>query len=157
MQALSAGQAHVGGIHLHNTEDKESNVTLARKMLSGMHGKIIGFTRMDEGLMVARGNPHRIRSIPDLTKPNVRLVNRECGAALRILLDQATNIERIEAICAELYERSEARRGVTSGGTANQLRSQPNGCSGIFPKVLRCLSCPRLIGVLCGRPICWSD
>ncbi len=87
MQALSAGRAHVGGIHLHNTEDGESNVVVARKMLPGMSGKVIGFTRMDEGLIVARGNPHNIHSVADLADRNVDMVNRECGAALRLLLD----------------------------------------------------------------------
>ena len=87
MQALSAGRAHVGGIHLHNTENKESNVVVARKMLPGMNGKVIGFTRMDEGLIVARGNPHNIRTIADLADKKITMVNRECGAALRLLLD----------------------------------------------------------------------
>jgi len=42
---------------------------------------------MEEGLMVAPGNPHHIRSVADLANPAVRLVNREPGAALRGLLD----------------------------------------------------------------------
>lgn len=88
LQALSAGKAHVGGAHIHSTEDEEANVVLARKMLPGMSGKVIGFTRMNEGLMVARGNPHKIRSIDDLAQKNLTLVNRECGAALRLLLDE---------------------------------------------------------------------
>jgi len=37
--------------------------------------------------MVARGNPLGIRSVVDLARPVVRFVNREPGAALRILLD----------------------------------------------------------------------
>lgn len=87
MRALAQGEAHVGGVHLHNRADGESNVALAREMMSGMGGKVVGFTTMEEGLMVAAGNPHNIRSIDDLYLKNLRFVNRECGAALRILLD----------------------------------------------------------------------
>lgn len=91
LEALSHGRAHVGGVHLHNTEDhpedEQANVTLARKMMSGIAGKVIGFTHMDEGLMVAPGNPHKIRSVADLAHKNLTLINRECGAALRHLLD----------------------------------------------------------------------
>ena len=38
--------------------------------------------------MVAPGNPHGIRTVADLTGSGVRFVNREEGAALRILLDE---------------------------------------------------------------------
>ena len=103
MQALSAGQAHVGGIHLHNTEDEESNVVLARKVLAGMDGKVIGFTQMDEGLMVARGNPHNIRSVADLAEKNLSLANRECGAALRVLLDDRLAQEGIPISAVKGY------------------------------------------------------
>lgn len=48
---------------------------------------IIGFSQIEEGLIVAPGNPYSIRSLEDLTNPRVRLINRESGAALRILLD----------------------------------------------------------------------
>ena len=37
--------------------------------------------------MVASGNPLNIRTASDLAKGNIRLVNREPGAALRVLLD----------------------------------------------------------------------
>ena len=87
MQALAKGFAHVGGVHLHNRADGESNVTLARETLKGTGGKVVGFTTMEEGLMVAAGNPHNIRSIDDLYLKNLTFVNRECGAALRVLLD----------------------------------------------------------------------
>ena len=38
--------------------------------------------------MVAPGNPLRIRSVADLAREEVRFVNREPGAALRVLLDE---------------------------------------------------------------------
>ena len=37
--------------------------------------------------MVAAGNPLGIRTVADLNQPMVRFVNREPGAALRVLLD----------------------------------------------------------------------
>jgi len=53
---------------------------------------------LEEGLMVARGNPLGIRTVADLAQPMVRLVNRDQGAALRVLLDdelqRAGSLER---------------------------------------------------------------
>ena len=48
---------------------------------------LFAFSMFEEGLMVARGNPLNIRSASDLAKGDIRLVNREPGAALRVLLD----------------------------------------------------------------------
>jgi molybdate-binding protein/DNA-binding XRE family transcriptional regulator len=87
LQRLASGQAHIAGTHLHNPSMDESNVTFARKILSGTKAMVVAFSFFEEGLMVAPGNPHRIRTVADLAKEGIRFVNREPGAALRILLD----------------------------------------------------------------------
>jgi putative molybdopterin biosynthesis protein len=87
LDGLAAGFAHCAGTHLHNTSDVESNVVLAGHKLTDVRGNVLGFSLLEEGLMVARGNPLGIRAIADLEKSVVRFVNRESGAALRVLLD----------------------------------------------------------------------
>jgi molybdate-binding protein/DNA-binding XRE family transcriptional regulator len=120
MRALAQGTAHVGGVHLHNRSDGESNVTLAREMLTGMGGKVVGFTTMEEGLMVASGNPHGIRSIDDLYLKNLNFVNREHGAALRILLDDHLAAAKLPGASIigyhnEVKNHNEGARLVASG------------------------------------------
>jgi putative molybdopterin biosynthesis protein len=87
VKALAAGQAHVAGTHLHNSDASESNISLVEKMLPGTKVMLFAFSMFEEGLMVAPGNPLNIRSASDLAKGDTRLVNREPGAALRVLLD----------------------------------------------------------------------
>ena len=87
LTALAAGQTHIAGTHLHSTSGTDSNVTLAKEKLAGTGGMVIGFSLIEEGLMVAPGNPLGIRSVADLASPGIRIVNREPGAALRVLLD----------------------------------------------------------------------
>ena len=87
LERLAMGYAHIAGTHLHNPSSVESNVTFANKVLCGSKAMIFGFSSFEEGLMVAAGNPHQIRSVADLAKEGIRFVNREPGAALRILLD----------------------------------------------------------------------
>src|SRR5690606_19606426 len=41
-----------------------------------------------QGLMLAPGNPKKIRGIEDLRRPDVSLINRQKGSGTRILLDQ---------------------------------------------------------------------
>ncbi len=99
---LASGQAHIAGIHLHNTGSGESNADAARKILS-CSGRLIGFTVFEEGLMVAPGNPLNIRGIEDLGRKDVRLANREPGAALRILLDDCLERAGIPAEAVRGY------------------------------------------------------
>lgn len=87
LNALAEGVTHVAGTHLHNTGGTESNVIAAREKMNGKRCHIVGFSLLEEGLMVARGNPLGIRTVADLAQPMVRFVNRESGAALRVLLD----------------------------------------------------------------------
>jgi molybdopterin molybdotransferase/putative molybdopterin biosynthesis protein len=87
LRGLADGMAHVAGTHLHNTGKTESNVVMAGKTLTKGPSSVLGFSLLEEGLMVARGNPLGIRTVADLAQPMVRFVNREAGAALRVLLD----------------------------------------------------------------------
>jgi molybdate-binding protein/DNA-binding XRE family transcriptional regulator len=87
LESLAAGHAHMAGTHLHSESGSDSNVKLAGERLAGLGCTVVGFSWMEEGLMVAPGNPCRIRSVADLASKEVRFINREPGAALRILLD----------------------------------------------------------------------
>ena len=95
LKALGDGRTHIAGTHLHNTSDADANVMSARKKLAGTGGLVVGFSLIEEGIMVAPGNPLGIRSVSDLASPKTRMVNREPGAALRVLLDDELNRREI--------------------------------------------------------------
>lgn len=88
MDRLAQGKTHLAGVHLHNSPEEEANVALARQNLNRTGALVMGFSQMEEGLMVSRGNPLNIRTVDDLAHPGIRFVNREPGAALRVLLDE---------------------------------------------------------------------
>jgi putative molybdopterin biosynthesis protein len=87
LERLASGYAHIAGTHLHNAGATEANVKFARDCLPGTRAMVVGFSSFEEGLMVAPGNPLAIRSVADFGGGRVRFVNRELGAALRVLLD----------------------------------------------------------------------
>ena len=106
LKKLAGGYAHIAGTHLHNAEKgKEANVERAKELLDGGSAKVIGFSLIEEGLIVAKGNPMAIRSVADLANPDVRFVNREKGAALRVLLDDLLAKEGIDPGAINGYER----------------------------------------------------
>jgi putative molybdopterin biosynthesis protein len=87
LNKLAEGMTHLAGTHLHNKGNEESNVAAVKQKLESMPCHVLGFSIMEEGLMVAKGNPLAIRTVADLARPGVRFVNRDTGAALRVLLD----------------------------------------------------------------------
>lgn len=100
---LAEGMAHVAGTHLHNTGGAESNVLMAGRKLMHVQSSVLGFSLLEEGLMVARGNPLGIRTVVDLAQPMVRFINREPGAALRVLLDDHLESAGIRADAVNGY------------------------------------------------------
>jgi molybdate-binding protein/DNA-binding XRE family transcriptional regulator len=104
LETLSSGHTHIAGTHLHNTGETEANVALARHILGDFKGVVIGFSTFEEGLMVAPGNPLNIRGVSDLARREVRMVNREPGAALRSLLEDCLARERIPFAAVRGFE-----------------------------------------------------
>jgi molybdate-binding protein len=49
---------------------------------------VVTFAHWEEGLIVRRGNPKKIRGVIDLARPAIRIVNRENGSGARRLLDR---------------------------------------------------------------------
>ncbi|MCR5207996.1 MAG: molybdopterin biosynthesis protein [Eubacterium sp.] len=83
--AVRDGLAHLGGIHLLDTETGVYNKSYVEKYLpDGKAVTVKGVGRV-QGLMVQKGNPLGIREFRDIK--NVRYVNRQRGAGTRILCD----------------------------------------------------------------------
>jgi putative molybdopterin biosynthesis protein len=85
--ALRRGEAHLAGSHLLNPATGEYNRSYIRQYLPGKPVKIVALVERQQGLIVQPGNPKDIKSLVDLVKPNVIMVNRQKGAGTRVLLD----------------------------------------------------------------------
>ncbi len=83
--AVRDGLAHMGGIHLLDTETGGYNKSYIEKYIpSGSAVAVKGVGRI-QGLMVRKGNPLGIKNFADIKK--ARYVNRQRGAGTRILCD----------------------------------------------------------------------
>jgi putative molybdopterin biosynthesis protein len=67
-----------------------------RHSLGDMECLVVTFAHWEEGLIVRQDNPKKIRSIADIAKPTVRIVNREAGSGARRLLDNQLAATRIK-------------------------------------------------------------
>ena len=88
IEALKRGEVHLAGLHVVDPKSGESNLPYLRKHLAGSGFTVVTFATWEEGLMVQPGNPKHIRSVADMVRKGIVLVNREQGSGARSLLDQ---------------------------------------------------------------------
>lgn len=87
LDALPRRLAHVAGTHLPG-DGKEANVAQAERAVGRAGGLVATYASWEQGLIVAPGNPKALRSVADLARREVRIVNREPGSGSRKLLDE---------------------------------------------------------------------
>jgi putative molybdopterin biosynthesis protein len=88
--AVAEGRTHVAGFHLEGEGGSPRNVSPEPSAPSDLPfpATVVGFAVWQQGLLVRHDNPLGIRSVEDLARPGVRLLNREPGSGSRILLDR---------------------------------------------------------------------
>ena len=95
LNALKRGEVHVAGIHLADESSGAWKLPDLKRNLGDMDFMVITFAHWEEGFIVRQGNPKKIRTISDIAKPGVRIVNREKGSGARRLLDKQLNTSGI--------------------------------------------------------------
>ena len=83
---LSRGEADATTLHLLDVASGRWNDPIARGALGGARIELIHFWRREQGLVVARGNPHRIAGVADLQ--GRRIAWRPPGTGSRLLLER---------------------------------------------------------------------
>ena len=73
---LEQGVVHLAGTHMEHSQADD-----------GGRNAVFGFAVWEQGLVMTRGNPKRIRGVEQLARRGVRLANREKGSGSRQLLD----------------------------------------------------------------------
>jgi len=87
LMALRKGVCHLAGSHLLDTASGEYNIPYIRRLLTDTPVRLVNLVIREQGLMVRPGNPKAIGGIADLSRSDVRFINRQGGSGTRILLD----------------------------------------------------------------------
>ena len=107
LMAIRREQAHLAGSHLLDTATGGYNQSYVERYLKDCPLRLIQLARRQQGLLVAKGNPRGIASIADLTRADLRFVNRQAGSGTRILLDHQLALAGIAADRIQGYDRDE--------------------------------------------------
>jgi len=82
------GEIVAAAIHLHALEDAEAdaNVAAMRERGNLRDAVLIGFCRREQGLLVAPGNPIKLKAVEDIVARRARTAMRPMGAGAQLLL-----------------------------------------------------------------------
>jgi putative molybdopterin biosynthesis protein len=108
LAALNDGRCLLAGFHALTQAPMGSPTALVyRPMLEPGRHKLIGFASRNQGLIVAAGNPLRIRTLSDLARPALRFVNRGRGTGTRVVFDELLAASGVPSRDVNGYDRLE--------------------------------------------------
>lgn len=107
VRRLLRGEVLAAAIHYHAAGEADANPPAVRRMAALHDGVLVGFAKREQGLLLAPGNPRKIRSFADVIEGGARLAVRQQGAGAQMLLDvlleeagaQGTKVRRLDPPC----------------------------------------------------------
>lgn len=104
LKALNQGFTDIAWSHLLDPKSGQYNIPFLSTYLPNLKPVVVNLFNRDLGFLVASGNPLNIRGFKDLTRPKVRLINRQKGSGTRVLLDHHLKDLRIPSSSIKGYE-----------------------------------------------------
>ncbi|WP_312516345.1 substrate-binding domain-containing protein [Massilia sp.] len=85
--ALARGECDLAGFHLPVGEFQQAAAAKYRPWLDPERHVLLHLAYRMQGIFVAKGNPHNVTGLDDLSRPELRFVNRQKGSGTRMLLE----------------------------------------------------------------------
>ncbi len=120
LERLAAGEACAALLHVPQADLADFNREAADARLRGHDVALVEWARREQGLLTARGNPKRLRSVAQLARRGVRVVLRQEGSGSRELLERLLEREGLEpsalhAIAEHALTESELAQAIAAG------------------------------------------
>jgi excisionase family DNA binding protein len=103
LRALRQNFCHIATSHLLQDNEDDYNFDYAGQELSQMP-VIVNFCRREQGILVRKGSPGKIKSVRDIGKPGIKIVNRALGTGTRLLFDLELKKEGINGSKVDGYQ-----------------------------------------------------
>jgi len=105
--ALYHRDSEIAGVHLWDDKSEEYNLPFIKHLLPGEHLTVVNLVQRVQGWIVPVGNPFQLESWDDITKKEIRFINRQKGSGTRLRLDQYLLEHEISSGQIKGYENEE--------------------------------------------------
>ena len=121
LEELAQGRADAAGFHVVVGPGARDARAPFLRFLSPRRDRLIRVVDREQGLILQRGNPARVRNLRDIAQRGLRFVNRQRGSGTRLLIDRrlATDgiaPEALSGYANEEYTHVAVAATVASGG-----------------------------------------
>ena len=118
--ALAEKKADLAGCHLWDEITDTYNEPFVRKLLPGQKIGLVTLAHRRVGLILAPRNPLNLKGLTDLTRTDIRYVNRQQGSGTRVWFDaqlqrEGIKPEKIPGYAIEKMTHSEVAKEVSEG------------------------------------------
>jgi len=93
---LRQGLCQISGAHILD-ETGEYNTPTVRHLFPDRDVELITLAHRTQGLIVAAGNPKRIKNVSDIPRGNVKFINRNTGSGTRLWFDSELKKQKIDS------------------------------------------------------------
>ncbi len=87
LRALNTRQCQIATAHLMHSDEEEYNFAYLEEAIDGPLPAVVNFCFREQGIIVGRGNPKKIKDVSSLSWKNVKIANRQKGTGTRLLLE----------------------------------------------------------------------
>ena len=102
--SIDQNLCHMSGTHIFDPETNTYNTSYIKKFINKQEVEVINLVNRIQGIIVAKGNPEKIKNLQDLNNKDLNFVNRQKGSGTRILLDYMLDKEKINPSNITGYE-----------------------------------------------------
>lgn len=95
---------YVATCHMWDGATDTYNLPYVERMLPGEQVAVFHLLKRWQGFYVIKGNPKNIQKFEDLTRADVRMVNREKGSGIRIFIDEMCKKRNLDTDKLNGYE-----------------------------------------------------
>jgi molybdate transport repressor ModE-like protein len=127
LAALKTGDCQLSGFHIPIGEFEAACVRHFLPWFDLTKHRVIQVATRRQGLIVAANNPKKIYALQDLTRNDVRFINRQAGSGTRFLLDVMLKKEGIDVAQIKGYEHSELTHAAVAAFVASEMADAAYG------------------------------
>ena len=125
--ALHRNQCDIAGFHVADVPGLTRLDEPFRPWLKARTLRLVPFAIRRQGLMVAAGNPSRIRTLRDLARGKVHFINRQPGSGTRLLLDRLLVAEHLRPAQIAGYQHEEFTHAAVAATVASGMANAAFG------------------------------
>ncbi len=119
--ALRDGACDVAGFHIPIGAMQDAALIHYWRWLADEDFTVIDIATRRQGLMVAAGNPKKIYEVADLTRADVRFINRQASSGTRFLLEGLLKVQGIDHSRIAGFEQGEFTHAAVAAYVASGM------------------------------------